>query len=49
MIQEDKELLIKDLCGRLPYGVILNCCNLIGEKLFTIDSDGLVNNDYDLE
>lgn len=22
MIQEDKELLLKDLCGRLPYGVI---------------------------
>ena len=22
MIQEDKQLLLKDLCGRLPYGVI---------------------------
>lgn len=49
MSQEHKELLLKDLCGRLPYGVILNCCNLVGEKLYTIDSNGLVNNDYDLE
>jgi len=24
MTQEDKELLLKDLCARLPYGVILN-------------------------
>lgn len=23
MIQEDKELLLKDLCARLPYGVII--------------------------
>lgn len=49
MTQEDKELLLKDLCARLPYGVILNCCNLVGEKLYTIDCNGLVNNDYDLE
>lgn len=25
MTQEDKELLLKDLCGRLPYGVIGQC------------------------
>lgn len=24
MTQEDKELLIKDLCARLPYGVVVN-------------------------
>ena len=24
MTQEDKELLLKDLCGRLPYGVIVD-------------------------
>ena len=24
MTQEDKDLLLKDLCGRLPYGVIVN-------------------------
>lgn len=49
MKQEDKDLLLQDLSSRLPYGVILNCCNLVGEKLYTIDSNGLVNNDYDLE
>mgnify|MGYP003290300762 CR=1 FL=1 len=49
MTQEEKDLLLKDLSSRLPYGVILNCCNLVGEKLYTIDSNGLVNNDYDLE
>ena len=49
MTQEEKDLLLQDLCARLPYGVILNCCNLVGEKLYTIDSNGLVNNDYDLE
>lgn len=49
MTQEDKNLLLKDLSSRLPYGVILNCCNLVGEKLYTIDSNGLINNDYELE
>lgn len=49
MTQEEKDLFLKDLCARLPYGVILNCCNLVGEKLYTIDNNGLVNNDYDLE
>lgn len=49
MKQEDKNLLLKDLSSRLPYGVILNCCNIVGEKLYTIDSNGLVNEDYDLE
>ena len=27
MTQEDKELLLQDLCARLPYGVILNTPN----------------------
>ena len=27
MTQEDKELLLKDLCGRLPYDVAINCKN----------------------
>lgn len=49
MIQEDKELLIKDLCGRLPYGVILNCCNTVGERLTAIDENGLINHDYDID
>lgn len=25
MTQEDKELLLKDLCARLPYRVVINC------------------------
>lgn len=49
MKQEDKELLLHDLCSRLPYGVILNCCDSIGEKLIAIDEKGLVNYDYDIE
>lgn len=27
MTQEKKQLLLKDLCGRLPYGVIINYAN----------------------
>jgi len=34
MIQEDKELLLKDLCARLPYGVIVRHAD------YLIDSDG---------
>ena len=49
MTQEDKELLLRDLCSRLPYGVILNCCNSIGEKLTAIDENGLINYDYDID
>jgi hypothetical protein len=30
MKQEDKELLLQDLCGRIPYGVKLNMKGLIG-------------------
>lgn len=40
MTQEEKELLLKDLCGRLPYGIIIQGINPDGEqvveKLFTI-------------
>ena len=46
MIQEDKELLLKDLCARLPYGVIIHlvepnedeelyCLNILQEGLYT--------------
>ena len=49
MTQENKELLLKDLCGRLPYGVILNCCDTVGEKLTAIDERGLINHDYDID
>lgn len=46
MTQEQKNLLLKDLCARLPYGVILNCCDSIREKLTAIIEDGIINHDY---
>ena len=49
MTQEDKDLLIKDLSPRLPYGVILVCADLVGEELRTITNEGLINNDYDID
>ena len=49
MTKENKELLLKDLSARLPYGVILSCCDTVGEKLTSIDEKGLVNHDYDID
>ena len=49
MEQKNKNLLLRDLCSRLPYGVILNCCNSIGEKLTSISENGLINHDYDID
>lgn len=46
MTQEQKELLFKDLCARLPYKVMLNCDNTNDEELWAIDSIGLINHDY---
>lgn len=49
MTQEHKDLLLKDLCARLPYGVKLNCCNIVSEPLTRISYKGLVNDDYDID
>ena len=38
MTQEDKELLLRDLCGRLPYGVEVEYNNSSCEVL-SIDKD----------
>lgn len=38
MTQEEKELLLKDLCARLPYGV----------KVGTLDNDGSLGNIWDV-
>ena len=38
MTQEDKELLLRDLCARLPYGV----------KVGTADNDGSLENVWDM-
>lgn len=50
MTQEEKELLIKDLCGRLPYGLIIKCNDGFRqskEKLVSIDvGNELINYDW---
>ena len=51
MTQEEKQLLLKDLCARLPYGVILDNPNPCGEhwdELISIDiPNGTVTLLYD--
>ena len=37
MTQEDKDLLLKDLCARLPYGVICNDSRHGGSRITEID------------
>ena len=32
MTQENKELLLKDLCARLPYNIVINCTEEDDEK-----------------
>jgi len=39
MTQEDKDLLLKDLCARLPYGVKIRCGEDIIMTLRQIDED----------
>lgn len=39
MKQEEKELLLKDLCARLPYGVMLKTDNVFPQKLEGISFD----------
>ena len=49
MTQKEKDLLLQDLSSRLPYGVILECCGLVGEELRTMTKEGLINDDYDID
>ena len=57
MTQEDKELLIKDLCARLPYGVRYRHFTwndefgeiYIAARIYSINTDGYVKNCYDDE
>lgn len=48
--KEKQQLLLKDLCARLPYGVIVKECDGVKEndnKLLDIDMfDGCINYDY---
>ena len=60
MDEKDKDLLMKDLCGRLPYGVKANVSGWDEEKqeevniplrVYSIDTDGYLHfesNDYDV-
>ncbi len=52
MTQEEKDILIADLCGRLPYGLTIKCNDGFRqskEKLVSIDvGNGLVNYDWRL-
>ena len=41
MTQEDKELLLKDLSGRLSYGVICECLHSNTIKVTAIDTEDL--------
>ena len=57
MTQEDKELLFKDLCARLPYGVKVNeavqgdftLIGLIKERAFTTCETEDCHNDFPIE
>ena len=58
MEQISKELLLKDLCARLPYGVYYKHFTwddereeecIIAAKIYSINSDGYVKNCYDDE
>ena len=45
MTQEDKELLLKDLCTRLPYGVKVLCLNDSGRKWYNLEMVDIVDNE----
>ncbi len=59
MTQEEKQLLIKDLCARIPYRVIVELtkykkacllCGIDGEDLYlNIDSDPFSLGDFDIK
>lgn len=58
---QEEDLLFKDLCGRIPYGVKVNVSGwdeenqeevLIPLKVYSVDTDGYVrfeNNDYNVD
>ena len=57
MTQEDKQLLLKDLCARLPYKVKVNevvqgdftLFGLINERVFTDSKEEFCYNDFSIE
>jgi len=40
---EEKQLLIQDLCGRLPYDVIVRCCFVDGGGEEVLDTDDIAD------
>ena len=48
MTTEDKELLLRDLCARLPYGIICKCTYPVNNET-TDGEDVLFTNDYEIE
>jgi len=52
MTQEDKQLLLKDICARLPYGVIIQYhtdYDWAPVKMHNISAYGLFNDSYRIE
>lgn len=51
MTQNEKELLLKDLCCRLPYGVVVQLDYLVHDEMFLPDAeyDRIINIDVDTE
>lgn len=48
MTQEEKDLVIKDLCGRLPYGVKVDHFGTVKELLGIMPSSEIVMVGYDI-
>lgn len=48
MTQKNKDLLLKDLCARLPYGIICKCTYPVNNET-TDGEDVLFTNDYEIE
>lgn len=42
MKQEDKKLLLKDLCARLPYGAIVQLPEIFSSELIDVELDSIV-------
>lgn len=51
MTQNEKELLLKDLCYRLPYGVVVQLDYLVHDEMFLPDAeyDRIININVDTE
>lgn len=48
MTQKNKDILLKDLCARVPYGIICKCTYPVNNET-TDGEDVLFTNDYEIE